>query len=127
MAKKRKTTKKKSAISHARKAVRKASTRAAAVAPRKQHVSYRLLETEINRLSDLLQTVKQKSRLVRRSLAYLEKEQRKVKKQLSQARSFLLRLKNKGVKAFQNFPQSAEELYQQVKSEFNRLSKRWSG
>ena len=58
--------------------------------------------------------------------AYLEKEQRKVKKQLTQARSFLLRLKNKGVKPFQNFPQSAEELYQQVKSEFNRLSKRWS-
>ena len=123
MAKKRKTTKK-STISRARKTVRKAKAKAAIAAPRKHNVSYRLLETEINRLSDLLQTVKQKSALVRRSLAYLEKEQRKVKKQLSHARSFLLRLKNRGVKAFQNF--SAEELYQQVKDEFNRLSKRWS-
>jgi cob(I)alamin adenosyltransferase len=124
MAKKRKTAKK-TAISRARKTVRKAKTRVkSAAAPHKSNVSYRLLETEINRLSDLLQTVKQKSALVRRSLAYLEKEQRKVKKQLSHARSFLMRLKNKGVKAFQNF--SAEDLYQQVKDEFNRLSKRWS-
>lgn len=122
MAKKRKTTKK-STISRARKSVRKAKAKVAAV-PRKHNVSYRLIETEINRLSDLLQTVKQKSALVRRSLAYLEKEQRKVKKQLNHARSFLLRLKNRGVKAFQNF--SAEDLYQQVKDEFNRLSKRWS-
>jgi len=123
MAKKKKSTVKKTAISRARKTVRKAKTKVAGV-PHKHNVSYRLLETEINRLSDLLQTVKQKSALVRRSLAYLEKEQRKVKKQLSQARSFLMRLKNKGVKAFQNF--SAEDLYQQVKDEFNRLSKRWS-
>ena len=122
MAKKRKTTKKKTTISRARKTVRKAKAKVA-TAP-KHNVSYRLIETEINRLSDLLQTVKQKSALVRRSLAYLEKEQRKVKKQLNHARSFLLRLKNRGVKAFQNF--SAEDLYQQVKDEFNRLSKRWS-
>lgn len=124
MATKKKTVKK-PAISRARKTVRKvkAKAKSATIAPRK-NVSYRLIETEINRLNDLLQTVKQKSQLVRRSLAYLDKEQRKVKKQINQARSFLLRLKNKGVKAFQNF--SAEDLYQQVKDEFNRLSKRWS-
>ncbi len=93
---------------------------------KKSAVSVRRLEAEINHLSDLLQKIKQKSVLVRRSLAYLDREQKNVMKQLRHARSFLLRLKNRGVKAIQNFPQSAEELYGQLKREFNRLSQRWT-
>jgi|SRR5215831_264110 len=88
-------------------------------------LNYRRLEAEINRLSELLQTIKKKSRLVRSSLAYLEREQKKVRRQLQNARTFLLRLKNRGMKVIQNFPHTAEELYRQLKSEFNRLSRRW--
>ncbi|MCE9624928.1 MAG: hypothetical protein K8R69_05665, partial [Deltaproteobacteria bacterium] len=66
-----------------------------------------------------------KSVLVRRSLAYLEREQKKVRKQILQARAFLMRLKNRGVQAIQDIPHNAEDLYLQVKREFNRLSKKW--
>ncbi|HCU25230.1 MAG TPA: hypothetical protein DF383_09440 [Deltaproteobacteria bacterium] len=104
-----------------------ARRKASAGAPKKSAISYRLLEAEINRLSDLLKVIKKKSVLVRRSLAYLDREQKRVKKQLTSARTFLLRLKNRGMQALQNFPQSAEELYGQLKAEFGRLSRRWVG
>ena len=123
MGKKKKHSAKKKAT------VKKAATKAVKAAkalPKKSAVNVRRLEAEINRLSELLDTIKQKSALVRRSLAYLEREQKNVMKQLKHARSFLLKLKNRGMRALQNFPQSAEELYQQVKREFNRVSKRWS-
>jgi len=102
-----------------------ASKKSAHKLPKKSAVNVRRLEAEINRLSDLLEVVKKKSVLVRRSLAYLEREQKKVRKQILQARAFLMRLKNRGVKAFHEFPHNAEDLYQQVKREFNRLSKKW--
>lgn len=115
--KKKRSAKKKSAVKVAK---------ASKALPKKSAVNVRRLEAEINRLSELLDTIKKKSVLVRRSLAYLEREQKNVMKQLKHARSFLLKLKNRGMQALQNFPQSAEELYQQVKREFNRVSKRWS-
>jgi len=121
MGKKKKRSVKKKAVQKAAKAVRAASS-----LPKKSAVNVRRLEAEINRLSELLETIKKKSALVRRSLAYLEREQKAVMKQLKHARSFLLRLKNRGMRALQNFPQNAEELYQQVKREFNRVSKRWT-
>ncbi len=83
------------------------------------------LEKEIRRLTDLLLVIKRKSALVRRSLAYLEREQRRVMKQISQARRFLTRLKNRGIKAWKGFPNNAEGLYRQLKAEFNRLSRKW--
>ncbi len=91
----------------------------------KPTVNVHRLEAEINRLSELLETIKKKSVLVRRSLAYLEREQKVVMRQLRHARSFLLRLKNRGIQALQNFPQTAEDLYEQLKREFTRLSVRW--
>lgn len=119
--KKKRTVKMKKAVKKAAKAARTASS-----LPKKSAVNVRRLEAEINRLSELLDTIKKKSALVRRSLAYLEREQKAVMKQIKHARSFLLRLKNRGMRALQNFPQNAEELYQQVKREFNRVSKRWT-
>lgn len=120
MGKKKKRTVKK------KKAVKKAASKAAKTLPKKSAVNVRRLEAEINRMSELLDTIKKKSALVRRSLAYLEREQKAVMKQIKHARSFLLRLKNRGMRALQNFPQNAEELYRQVKREFNRVSKRWT-
>ena len=114
--------KKKKRVVMKKSAVRKTSR----ALPKKPAVNVRRLEAEINRLSELLDTIKKKSVLVRRSLAYLEREQKNVMKQIKQARSFLLRLKNRGMKALHNFPQSAEDLYLQVKKEFNRVSKRWT-
>lgn len=119
--KKKRTVKIKKAVKKAAKAAR-----AAGSLPKKSAVNVRRLEAEINRMSELLDTIKKKSALVRRSLAYLEREQKAVMKQIKHARSFLLRLKNRGMRALQNFPQNAEELYQQVKREFNRVSKRWT-
>ncbi|MCC7344718.1 MAG: hypothetical protein IT573_07240 [Deltaproteobacteria bacterium] len=119
--KKKRTVKIKKAVKKAAKAARTASS-----LPKKSAVNVRRLEAEINRMSELLDTIKKKSALVRRSLAYLEREQKAVMKQIKHARGFLLRLKNRGMRALQNFPQNAEELYQQVKREFNRVSKRWT-
>lgn len=119
--KKKRSVKMKKAVKKVAKAARTASS-----LPKKSAVNVRRLEAEINRLSELLDTIKKKSALVRRSLAYLEREQKAVMKQIKHARSFLLRLKNRGMRALQNFPQNAEELYQQVKREFNRVSRRWT-
>ena len=82
------------------------------------------LENEIKRLSNLLMSIKKKSALVRRSLAYLDREQKRVMRQISQARRFLTRLKNRGLKAWQGFPGNAETLYRQLKAEFNRISQK---
>jgi len=120
--KKKKSGAKKSAKKKSR--VKKIAKAAKSVAV-KPAVNVRRLEAEINRLSELLETIKKKSVLVRRSLAYLDREQKIVMKQLRHARSFLLRLKNRGLQALHNFPQTAEDLYSQLKREFNRLSLRW--
>lgn len=125
MGKKKKTS---GAKKHAKKQSRvKKLVKASKAVAAKPAVNVRRLEAEINRLSELLETIKKKSVLVRRSLAYLEREQKVVMRQLRYARSFLLRLKNRGLQALQNFPQTAEDLYDQLKREFNRLSMRWKG
>ena len=117
---------KRSVKKSAKKAAKQISRRSSPSLFKKPAVNVRLIEAEINRLSDLLEIVKKKSVLVRRSLAYLEREQKNVLKQLKHARSFVLRLKNRGMQAFHNFPQNAEELYRQLKREFNRVSARWT-
>jgi len=110
MAKKRKSSKK------------RAAKKAAAVS---KNVNLSALEKEIARLSSLLGTIKQKSVLVRRSLAYLEREQKRVMKQINHAKRFLTKLKNRGLKAWHRFPNNAEGLYRQIKAEFNRLSRKF--
>jgi hypothetical protein len=45
-------------------------------------------------------------------------------RQINQARRFFTRLKNRGLKAWQQFPGNAEALYRQLKAEFNRLSRK---
>ncbi len=97
--------------------------------PRKQvrenlPVSYQSFEKELNRFYDLLESVGLRGRIVKKSLAYLEKEQRRLNKQLLEAKRFLTRLKNRSLKAWHDFPEQAEEIFRQLKSEFNRLSKR---
>lgn len=87
-------------------------------------LNYRSLENEINKLTDLLQHIKKKSTLVRRSLAYLEREQRRVNRQIRDAKRYLHKLKNRGIAALRNLPENAEDLFYQLKSEFNRISKR---
>jgi hypothetical protein len=87
-------------------------------------LNYRSIESEINKLTDLLTHLKKKSTLVRRSLAYLEREQRKVARQITEAKRFLNKLKNRGIAALRNLPENAEELYYQLKHEFNRISSR---
>jgi len=109
MAKKRKSSKK------------RAAKKSAVVV---KNVNLGALEKEIARLSNLLGTIKQKSVLVRRSLAYLEREQKRVMKQINYAKRFLMRLKNRGIKAWHKFPNNAEGIYRQIKAEFNRISRR---
>jgi septal ring factor EnvC (AmiA/AmiB activator) len=87
-------------------------------------LNYRSLESELNRLTDLLQHIRKKSTLVRRSLAYLEREQRRVTRQINDAKRFLNKLKNRGIAALRHLPENAEELFYQLKAEFNRFSKR---
>ncbi len=87
-------------------------------------LSYQAIEREIQRLTELLNLLKRKSSLVRRSLAYLEREQKKVARQINEARRFLNNLKNRGIRVLRNLPENAEELYYQLKGEFTRLSKR---
>lgn len=87
-------------------------------------LNYKNLENEINKLTDLLNVIKKKSTLVRRSLAYLEREQKKVSRQIIETKRFLNRLKNRGIAALRNLPENAEDLYYQLKGEFNRISKR---
>ncbi len=87
-------------------------------------LNYRTLELEISRLTELLQTIRRKNKLVKKSLAYLEKEQRKVAKQIRDAKKYLTRLKNRGIKAIRGFPDNAEEIFYQLKGEITRISKR---
>lgn len=87
-------------------------------------LNYRAIESEIRKLTELLQTIRTKNKLVKKSLAYLEKEQRKVAKQIQEARKYLTQLKNRGLKALRGFPDNAEEIFEQLKSEVTRLSKR---
>lgn len=87
-------------------------------------VNLSALEKEVQRLSSLLLMIKKKSTLVRRSLAYLEREQKRVMKQINHAKRFLTRIKNRGIKAWQRFPNNAEGLYRQIKAEFNRISRK---
>lgn len=116
MAAKKKGKKKKSKA-------RKVAKRAVASLP-KNSLNLGALENEIKRLTNLLTSIKKKSALVRRSLAYLDREQKRVMRQINQARRFLLRLKNRGLKAWQGFPGNAESLYRQLKAEFNRISQK---
>jgi hypothetical protein len=87
-------------------------------------LNYHTIESEILRLSELLQTVRKKSKLVRKSLAYLEREQKKVARQIREARLFLTQLKNRGMRALREFPINAEEMFSQLKSEISRISRR---
>ena len=87
-------------------------------------LNYKAIESEIRKLTELLQTIRNKNKLVKKSLAYLEKEQRKVAKQIQDARKFLTQLKVRGLKALRGFPDNAEEIFDQLKSEVTRLSKR---
>jgi len=119
MAKKKKKAKKKSAKRHSPAIAKKSGLSSG--------ISLSSLEREIKRLTHMLQTIRQKSHLVRRSLAYLEREQKKVMRQINQAKRFLLKLKNRCIQAWNKFPENAEDLYFQLKLEFNRLSERLRG
>jgi len=128
---KKKATKKKATR---KKSTRRSSSRKKSTAKRRSipaiksgalpHINYRTLEKEINRLTDLLEAVGIKSKFLKKSLAYLEREQNRVNKQISEAKRFLTKLKNRSIQAWRGFPENAEEIFQQLKSEFNRLSHR---
>jgi chromosome segregation ATPase len=90
---------------------------------RKTPMTIKLLEAEINRLQDLLEVLKRKSSLVRRSLNYIEREQKRVMKQIQQARSFINRLKKRGMKTLKSVPRNLEGLYNQFLREVDRISK----
>jgi septal ring factor EnvC (AmiA/AmiB activator) len=87
-------------------------------------LNYRAIEAEVIKLTELLHAISKKSKLVRKSLAYLEKEQKKVTRQLREAKKFLNQVKNRSIQVLRGFPGNAEEIYYQLKGEFNRLSKR---
>jgi len=87
-------------------------------------LNYHTIENEIHRLTELLQTIRKKNKLVKKSLAYLEREQKKVAKQIAEARKFLTQLKNRGIRALREFPDNAEEIFFQLKKEISRLSRR---
>ena len=87
-------------------------------------LNYNMIESEILRLSELLQTIRKKNKLVRKSLAYLEREQKKVARQIREARLYLTQLKNRGIRVLREFPVNAEEMFAQLKSEIHRISKR---
>ena len=114
-----KRTNKVKRVSPRRSAVSKKSNRSGLAV-----LGYKAIEGEIQRLNDLLNHLKKKSSLVRRSLTYLEHEQKKVARQLQEAKRFLDKLKIRGIKILRNLPENAEELYYQLKHEFNRLSKK---
>lgn len=132
-AKKRTAPKRKSRAKKKTSARRKPSARSKRQAPSLRGLSkatgggvnYRALEAEILKLSDLLQTISKKNKLVRRSLNYLEKEQKKLSKQITDAKRFLTRLKNRSLQVLREFPDNAEDLYYQLKDEFNRLSQKF--
>lgn len=87
-------------------------------------LNYKTIELEIARLTELLQTIRKKNKLVKKSLAYLEREQKKVAKQIRDAKKYLTQLKNRGIKAIKGFPDNAEEIFEQLKGEVTRISKR---
>ncbi len=87
-------------------------------------VSYQSFEKELNRFSELLESVGLRGRLVKKSLAYIEKEQKRLNQQLLEAKRFLPRLKNRSLKVWRDFPEHAEEVFRQLKLEFNRFSQR---
>jgi hypothetical protein len=87
-------------------------------------LNYHSIESEIYRLTELLQTIRKKNKLVRKSLAYLEREQKKVARQIRDARRFLTQLKNRGIKVLREFPVNAEEMFAQLKTEISRISRR---
>lgn len=87
-------------------------------------LNYATIENEIYRLTELLQTIRKKNKLVKKSLAYLEREQKKVSKQIIEAKKFLTTLKNRGIRALREFPDNAEEIFYQLKREITRLSRR---
>ena len=87
-------------------------------------LNYRTIEMEISRLTELLQTIRRKNKLVKKSLAYLEREQKKVARQIQDAKKYLTRLKNRGIRAIRGFPDNAEEIFYQLKGEITRISRR---
>jgi len=89
----------------------------------KSPLTYKKIEAEILKLTHLLQNSKKRNQLIRKSLAYLEKEQKKLTHQIQEAKKFLTRIKNRGIQALREFPDNAEDIYYQLKSEFNRISK----
>lgn len=87
-------------------------------------LNYPSIESEILRLTELLQTIRKKNKLVRKSLAYLDREQKKVARQIRDAKRFLTQLKNRGIRALREFPVNAEEIFSQLKTEISRISHR---
>jgi hypothetical protein len=87
-------------------------------------LNYHTIESEIHRLTELLQTIRKKNKLVRKSLAYLEREQKKVARQIRDAKRFLTQWKNRGIRVLREFPVNAEEIYGQLKVEISRISRR---
>jgi hypothetical protein len=87
-------------------------------------LNYHTIEVEIHRLTELLQTIRRKNKLVRKSLAYLEREQKKVARQIRDAKRFLTQLKNRGIRVIREFPVNAEEMFAQLKQEIARISRR---
>lgn len=87
-------------------------------------LNYHTIESEIHRLTELLQTIRKKNKLVRKSLAYLEREQKKVARQIKDAKRFLTQLKNRGIRVLREFPVNAEEMFGQLKTEISRISRR---
>lgn len=72
----------------------------------------------------MLQALSKKSILVRKSLNYLEREQKRLNQQIQEAKKYLSQLKNWGLQALREFPDNAEDIFSQLKSEFNRIYSR---
>ncbi len=106
-----------------RKISKRTRTHHAAKSVRKTPITIKLLEAEVRRLQELLEILKKKSYFVRRSLAYIEREQRKVMKQIRQARMFLARMKKRGIRTLQLVPKNLEGLYGQFRKEIEKFSK----
>ena len=78
-------------------------------------LSYPRLEQELQKLAELLKSAQSKSKFVRRSLAYLEREQRALAGQAREAKKYFTKIKNRGAQALENFPENTEEFLQQLK------------
>lgn len=73
-------------------------------------------------MADLIKTAQQKSDIVKKTLSYWEKEQKKLARQVQEASKYFKQAKDHSLKLIRQFPDKSEDILAQLKRELSKLS-----